>query len=484
MTISGALSNAMSGLRAAGRGAELVSSNISNALTPGYGRRVLNLSSSTIGSFGGVRIDGISRVVDASLAADKRLAEAQQMNTQGSANFFERVTRLMGTPDSPSSLAARLSDFENALITATSRPDAPERLTAAVAEANGLVTSLRDASAGIQEERGNADTTIGLQVDRLNAALQEVVALNNQITATQVQGGSVASLQDQRQRAIDEISVLAPVREVPRDNGQVALYTIGGAVLLDGTAATLAFEPSNVVTPYMSVDTNTLSGLTINGNPVRTDSEKGALRGGTIASQFAIRDELGVEAQTQVDAIARDLVERFQDPAVDPTLGATDAGLFTDSGGAFDPVNERGLSSRLTLNAAVDPDQGGEAWRMRDGMNAVVPGAVSDATLLRSLSDAMSETRVPASGGFGGAAFSASGLVSVITSGLGSDRTAAEQQLSFASARLTELTERQLADGVDTDAEFARLILIEQSYAANARMIETVDEMMQTILRL
>ena len=42
----------------------------------------------------------------------------------------------------------------------------------------------------------------------------------------------------------------------------------------------------------------------------------------------------------------------------------------------------------------------------------------------------------------------------------------------------------ELEDGVDTDAELQRLLLIEQAYAANARMIETVDDMMQALLRI
>jgi flagellar hook-associated protein 1 FlgK len=461
-----------------------VSSNISNALTPGYGRRTLNLSPATTGDFGGVRIDGISRAVDKSLASDRRLAEAQQLNTKASVDFFERVERLLGTPDDPASLSARLSGFENALITAASRPDAPERLTAVVNEAKGLATSIANASAGIQDARSLADRTIGQQVDRLNISLRQVAALNSQITAQQVQGGDVSGLQDQRQQVIDQIGTLVPVREVPRDNGQIALYSTGGAILLDGTAATLGFDPSNVVTPYMSVGAGTLSGLTINGTPVRTSSENGALRGGTIGSLFAIRDELGVSAQEQVDAIARDLVERFQDPAVDPSLNPGDAGLFTDDGGAFDTADEVGLSSRIAINAAVDPNQGGEVWRIRDGVNAISPGAASNSTLLLSLTHALTNTRVPGSGGFAGAAFTATGFVSTITSGIAANRTTSEQELSFANARLTELTDRQLADGVDTDAEFARLLLIEQSYAANARMIEAADEMMQTILRL
>ena len=484
MTISTALSNALSGLRAAGRGAEVVSSNIANALTPGYGRRILNLSSMTIGNSGGVRIDGITRIVDASLAADRRMAEAEHVNRQGAVDFLARIERLLGTPDEPGALTARLSGLDRALVTAASRPEAPERLAAAVAEADGVAQSLNDLSAGIQNARGMADRTIAQQVERLNLSLQQMARLNTQITATQVQGGDVAGLLDERQRLVDEIGVLVPVRELQRDNGQIALYTTGGAVLLDGTAARLDFTPSNVVTPYMSLDGGTLSGLTINGVDVRTGSENGVLRGGAIAAQFAIRDELGVAAQAQVDAIARDLVARFQDPAVDITLGPGDAGLFTDAGNAFDPADELGLSARLRINAAVDPGQGGEAWRIRDGLGAAVPGAVGDASLIQRLSGALGAAVIPASGIATGGAFTAIDLVSVVTSDFAGQRSIAERQLTYASVRLAELTERQLADGVDSDAEISRLMLIEQAYAANARVIETVDELMQQILRL
>ncbi len=484
MTISGALSNAMSGLRAAGRGAELVSSNISNALTPGYGRRVLSLSSSGVGTYGGVQVNGITRIVDAGLASDRRLADAEQNHASLSASFFTRIENLLGTPDNPASLSAQLAGFERSLITAASRPDAPERLNAAVEGAQGIVNSIKATSEGIQDARSKADQAIASQVSELNNALSQIQALNSQVTAAQVQNGNVPALLDQRQQIVDRIGALVPVREVPRDNGQIALYTTGGAILIDGTAAKVGFEPVNLVTPYMSQSGGSLSGLTLNGRAIRTDSENGLLRGGTIGAQFAIRDEHGVNAQFKLDALARDLVERFQTPAVDTTLLTGDAGIFTDNGGAFDPVNEKGLSSRLSLNQAVDPDLGGQAWRLRDGVNAIVQGNVSNAALLQNLSTALSASRIPASGSFGGGRFSAFNLASTFVSSVSSDRSTAESKLSYASARLSELTERQLADGVDTDDEIARLLVIEQAYAANARVIEAVDEMMQTMLRL
>jgi len=44
MSITSALSNALSGLTVASRGAQVVSSNVANALTDGYGVRELSLT--------------------------------------------------------------------------------------------------------------------------------------------------------------------------------------------------------------------------------------------------------------------------------------------------------------------------------------------------------------------------------------------------------------------------------------------------------
>tara|TARA_R110002110_G_scaffold27592_17_gene100105 strand:- start:4066 stop:5520 length:1455 start_codon:yes stop_codon:yes gene_type:complete len=482
MTISGALSNAMLGLRAASRGAEVVSSNISNALTPGYARRVLSLSSQATGGMGGVQINDVVRVVDASLASDRRMAEAAQLHADGTAQFYAKFEALLGTPDNPASLSGGLAEFESSLIAAASRPDAPDRLNTSVVAARNLATNIRNASVGAQNARSQADRAISAMVDELNISLEQVSKLNIQITSARSQGASTASLMDQRQQIVDQIGALVPVREVPRDNGQIALYSTGGAVLIDGSAAVIGFEAVNTVTPHMSLAQGTLSGLTINGQSVRTDAEGGALRGGALGIQFAIRDDHGIAAQAQLDVLARDLIERFEDPTVDPTLAPGDAGLFTDEGNALDPLSQLGLANRLSLNAAVDPDQNGQAWRMRDGINAVTQGNVGDATLLQNLTDALKNARPLADDAVGNGVFSATSLTAALTSQVATERTNSEQILSFAATQLTELTERQLADGVDSDAEIQRLMLVEQAYAANARVLQTVDEMMQTLL--
>lgn len=481
MSISSAMSNAVLGLRAAGRGAEVISSNISNALTPGYGRRELVLAS---GTFGGVRDIGVQRIVNPALSSDQRLSEAANSNAQTKLDFLSRVENLLGTPDTPGSLSARLGEFEGSLITAISRPDAPDRLETAATQASGLARAVRAASDGIQDARSLADSTIASQVSRLNGALQNVETLNKDIQNTQARGGDTNALQDQRQTILSTISELVPLRVLNRDGGQIAIYSTAGAALLDGRAYEVGFTPANVVTADMTIDAGLLSGLTINGNPARTGADNGALRGGAIAAQFAIRDDLGTDAQSTIDAYARDLIVRFADPSLDPTLSAGDPSLFTDGGNAFDPLDEAGLASRITLNAAVDTQQGGQAWRLRDGINAAVEGPVGQSAILQNLADALSKSQTTASGGFAGTTFTSSGFMSAIISNLGADIIGAEQEVSFTSSRLSTLTQEQLADGVDSDQEIQRLILVEQSYAANARMLEVLDEMMQIINRL
>tara|TARA_B110000908_G_scaffold165617_1_gene215380 strand:- start:233 stop:1687 length:1455 start_codon:yes stop_codon:yes gene_type:complete len=484
MTISSALNNAMTGLRAAGRATQVVSSNLSNALTEGYGTRSLGLSSQSIGGLGGVRIDGIMRNVDPVLVSDRQMASAAYANQQTTQDFMTALDRLFGTPDQAGSLTQQISAFESSLITAASRPDAPDRLAAAVNSARDLATTLNRASSGIQEQRTRADQSIGDQVTRLNAALSELQTLNGKISKAQVKGADDASFRDYRQKLVDEISALVPVKTVARSNGAIALFTSGGSVLIDGKAAEIGFYSVNLVGAGMSLTSGSLSGLMVNGIDVRTGPDNGALRGGSLSAQFEIRDQMAPHAQEQLDAVARDLIERFETLAPTSPVGSPLPGLFTDNGSRFDKLDEVGFAGRLEINKLVDPNRGGDTWKLRDGLTATTPGEVGSSTILQSLGDVMSSVRQPASGDFGTGSLSAVNLSSSMISMFANDRMNNELHLSFASVQLDVLTQQELANGVDSDAELQRLILIEQAYAANARMIQTVDEMMQTLLRI
>ena len=159
-------------------------------------------------------------------------------------------------------------------------------------------------------------------------------------------------------------------------------------------------------------------------------------------------------------------------------------GLLTDGGAAFVPANELGLSERLSINAAVDPSAGGASWRLRDGLGATVPGNVGDSSGLQRLSGALSVLQVPSSGSVTTTARSAAGLAGDILSAVGVQRNILDGDATYARTRQTSLMAELAADGVDSDREMQKLLLIEQAYAANARVVATVQSMLDILMEI
>ncbi|MCE8544518.1 flagellar hook-associated protein FlgK [Ruegeria pomeroyi] len=483
MTISAALHSALSGLTAASRATGVTTDNIANALTPGYARRSLEVTGNTNGGTG-VRIVGVTRHADPVLVANRRGADAARGYADTVSDFQNRLLQLVGGTDDPRSVPNLIAEFESSLIAAASNPSAQTRLDAAATAASDLTAALNFASDGLRDARNDADRSIGQQVDRLNTVLQNIETLNGRIQSVKLSGGDTASLLDQRQEMIDEVNTMVPVNVVTRDHGSVALFTDGGAILLDGPAAQLSFSPTTQTMPHMTLDNGMLSGLELNGTHLRISGPTSAIRGGTLAAAFDIRDELSVEAQKDLDLVARDLVERFEAPALDPTAAPTDPGLFTDNGARFAATAQTGLAGRLELNTIVDPKQGGLSWRLRDGLGAVAPGAPGNATQINAFLKALTVARTPLDTRFGTGAITASGVGTALLSRVTQNDSLAAERLAFASASQTEMQKLEMEQGVDTDSELQTLMQLEQAFAANARVIETVGEMMDTLLRL
>ncbi len=484
MSIGGTLSSALSGLSASAKAAELVSSNIANATTPGYARRLLNVTSRTVGSSGqGVQISGVTRSVDLPLLADRRLAQSVASDADARAAFFQRLERALGTPDQASSINGRTAAFEAAMTAAAAQPQSEPRLAAVLSSAKALAAQIGLASKDVQSARTVANNEIAKDIRSLNASLDRVVKLNVQIRRGGGMGQDTAALQDQRQQLVDQISSIVPLRQIEQNDGSISLYTPHGAVLVDGVAAVFGFSGGTSVNPYMTNGSG-LAGLTLNGNPIATSGDRSVILGGSLSAHFAVRDEMGVKAQEQLDALARDLVERFSDSGLDTTRAPGDPGLFTDNGTAFDTLNEVGLSQRLKLNAAADPEQGGALWRLRDGLGATAPGAVGNTALLGAMRSALTQQREPVSGGFMPGERSFSTFTSDLLSSAATDKLNAEGEQAYARTRLETFTAMEAENGVDTDQEMQSLLQIEQAYAANAKVIQAVGDMIQRLLDL
>lgn len=482
MSISAALGNALSGLTASSRSGEVISANVANAMNESYARREIELASASLGGRGtGVAVVGVQRVVNMAAVADRRLAEAENGDAGLRAAFHARAEQAVGDPSDPGSIPGRITALEASLVEAAARPDSGTRLASVVGAARSLAAELNAASAAVQAARTEADSGIARDVRTLNETLASIDRLNTDITTYRAAGRDANGLFDRRQKLVDSIAAIVPIREYPRANGQIALFTSGGAVLVDGRASAFGFSPTDPIVAEMSLAGGALSGLTLNGRPVDARAD-GLLGGGRLSAAFAVRDEIAPAAQAELDALARDLYDRFASSAVDPTLAPGAPGLLTDAGAALDPLAETGLSGRIAVNPAVDPARGGQTWRVRDGIGAATQGPVGDAALLTALSGALSARRPPASGSLTASSLTAGGLAAAVLSVSSRARLDAEQEATSAAFRATALSELILADGVDSDAEMQKLLLVEQTYSANAQVMRTMDALLTELM--
>lgn len=490
MSLSSSMLNALSGMRINSRMTEIASNNLANALTDGYGRQIVNVGAATLDGNGiGVTEVSITRASATQFTEARRQADGEAANGTIKADALARLGTQLGEATAADGLFRRLDVFESSLRQFAETPESPPLQRQAVDVAKDLANELNSISDDVSRLRTDADAAINRDVATVNRNLKTIETLNAKIQTLSVTDTSAPTLIDQRERLIDEVNAIIPVKVQAQPNNVIHLYTTGGQFILQERAQVLEFSPTPLITSAMVYDpagTGALSGITLRGQDITPGSTNPLqVREGSLAGHFAVRDEITVNHIERVDQFAANLISRFEDPAVDPTLSAGDPGLFTDAGAALNPADIIGLAGRISVNVLADPAAGGDPARLRDGLQSAAPGPLGSDTIPRNLLDAVTAP-LPATGitGLAGS-LSAFQMVAGIVELVGIDRTDAETN----AARLTS-TRATLADGeaerigVDTDQELQALIQIEQAFAANAQVIQAASRMLREVVEI
>src|SRR5690606_15053961 len=144
--------------------------------------------------------------------------------------------------------------LETTLMSATASPQSMAKLTDAVVAAGDVASAVNRIAGENVRLRTEADAEIGRQVDIVNDALHAIDRINKKIATLGTQGTDTSALRDERDRLIDGIASVVPLRTVNREHGQVAIYTANGGLLLDGKVFELGFTRApTVITPEMSL---------------------------------------------------------------------------------------------------------------------------------------------------------------------------------------------------------------------------------------
>lgn len=482
MSISQAINTARSGLQVSSLRADLVATNVANAATPGYVRRGLNVSEILLGSdSNGVRSDGISRFSDASLTEKRRLVSSDQASASVLSSTWKSLSSRLGNTTDGSGLFSTLTNLETALIEATTTPESTTGLANLLSASQSAVGEFKDISDLVIEMRRDADIEIGIGVDRVNAALDQIVSLNQAIAGADRTTNEAAALFDERDRVLDTISEYLPIQTVERDSGTIDVLTQEGVFLVAGAARHLEFNRSIAFGPDQTYAGGNLSGLSVRGVELTPGaSSYAAISSGMFGALFQLRDRDLPDFNNQLDTLASDLVTRLSDDSLDPTKTPGDPGIFVDVGTPGDP----GIAGRLQINALVDPDQGGALWRLRDGLGATVEGPPGNSDILDNLLGAVSSNGSVNAGLLQGS-FTTAGIAAEMASLAGYREVTFDALNSSTQTQLNILRESEVAEtGVDIDDQMQSLLLIEQAYSANARVIEVASQLINRLMEL
>ena len=373
MSLSQALATAVSGMRVNQAGLSIVAANVANAETPGWVRKTATQVPIVAGAAGtGVRIAAINRELDQYIQRQMRVESSGASYAGLRAEFFDRLQSIYGQPGAASTLETAYNEFMSSLQVLTTNPEMASARTGVINAAKVLAQQLNGMTSDIQSLRGDAELGLADAVTRANDAMQRITQINRQLATSSAGDATTANLLDQRDVYIDELAQIMDINVVRNDFNQVSVFTNSGIQLVGINASTLAFDPQGAMNPsahwsndpsLRAVGTIVLKGP--NGSDVDLLASN-AIRSGEIAAYLEMRDEVLVQAQTQLDEIATAVARALSDRTIDGTAvtAGPQAGFDIDLGNLIDgnsvrvtyTDNASGQQRTLTLMRVDDPD--------------------------------------------------------------------------------------------------------------------------------
>ncbi|MGD9573727.1 MAG: flagellar hook-associated protein FlgK [Thermoleophilia bacterium] len=454
------LNVALSGVVTQQRALNTVSHNLTNATTPGYSRQRVDTSANTPhpypalnmpvgpGQLGtGVVATQHARLRDQFVDINYRTSTSDVGQFGAKADALSTIDTILDEPGE-TGITHLLSQFWGSWQALSLNPESAAARETVRHAGQALAQGFNDLNAQLVSQQNEANTRIGLGVQRVNELAGQVNQLNQQIAMVVAVGQEPNDLRDQRDLLIDQIAGFANVTVTePGTNGKVSI-AVGTQLLVDGTTDTVG---------PLAIDA--AGAATVNG--VATTVTSGTLRGLVDMRDTVLGGATGYIAQ--LDTLAASVAGSVNGRH---TAGY---GLDGNTGTAFFTGS---TAATLDISAAVAGSVDAIAASDTAGN---LPAGADNAVDLAQLQFLVQT--------IGTSTTTLDGFYQQMVARIGVDtdqasRMAEVQQgvLDAAQAR------RDGVSGVNLDEEMTDMVRFQKSYNAAARMITTLDEMLETIV--
>jgi flagellar hook-associated protein 1 FlgK len=374
MSLSSALSIAMSGLTANQAGLAIVSSNVANASTPGYVTETVNQSEAATGGAGtGVSVSGITRALDSYVQTQLRTETSGGGYADQISSVLTQLQNVYGTPGGQGTLETAYGNLTTAVQALSSNSGSYSAQSAVVTAAQNVAQQLNSTTQGIQALRTGVQQDISTSVASANTALAQIANLNSQLQGLSQSDPGAATLEDQRDTAINQLSKLMGISVSTNSNNQVTVLTTSGVQLVGAQASTLSFTGPSTLNASSVYSTNpaqnSVGTITLTSPSGSTTDMDGAISSGQIGADIQLRDTTLVQAQAQVDQLAASMSSALSDT----TTGGTAVTAGSQAGFSLDLSNmQPGNTINLTYtNPATNTQQ--QVSIVAVNSNAVLP---------------------------------------------------------------------------------------------------------------
>jgi flagellar hook-associated protein 1 FlgK len=452
-------------------GVEVTGQNLANVNNPAYARQRLQIQTSlaipsSLGPVGtGASATGIDQLRNSLLDAQIRNEQsvggywlAQQsglQNVQVSlSEYLDRgASTVDGTTSGGSIGSLGISDALDGLFSAfQSVATSPSSLTdkqALVSQAQTLATRFNNVSQGLTTIRDVLNESLTNDVRSANQLLADVASLNDQIAkAEMTMGGKANDLRDLREQKLEKLATLVDFETATGADGTLSI-SIGGVQFVSGIEVT-----DRLATFGRTGEFSGTNEIVIASAATQTAL---SINGGSMAGTIDARDGTLQKLRDDLDTLAATLISEVN--ALHST-GATNANFFEGTG---------------AVDIRVNPDLAGDPSLFQSG----VAGLAGDNSIALALANLANQPLA----GLGN--LTPSDFFGKVTGDFGHALAHANTQVAnYNTVNSALLKQRDSISGVSIDEEMTNLLTYQKAYQASAKIITTVDEMLDTILNM
>ena len=456
------LSGAATSLAAQRARTATASHNIDNANNPGYSRQTASLQALTPAEQVNGAFIGRGATLGTVTQARDRFLEAQIPQALGDAAFRSAESDALLSfhgldPEATGGLGSAISGFYASLTALAQNPGNSSLRASFLGAARTLAQTFNRTSGEIESTRSGLDAQANGLTTQIKDEAARVADLNLQIRKARGSGAEPNDLLDLRQTHLDKLAELTGASFVPTSEGDVNVVLPGGMALVAGShAGSLSTRPNGTNRGHLDVFLTQPDGAT------QSTPLSGSALGGTLGGAISARDGALESAGESVDELAGDLATALNDQHM---LGFTPLGAA--GGSLFDTSGAGGAAASMAVTI-TDP----AALAMASAAGA--PGDAGNAQAL------IATASTAPSGGK-----DVQSTLSSIVSRFGSSSATAKAFADQNGAVKDQLTRmRDSYSGVSIDEEMITMQSAQRAYEAIAKVIQTADQMMQTLLSI